>query len=176
MTINGMPKISFQDAENAECPITVAPIVHPAWALPCGHIFERTAIQGWMTCSSTCPLDRRQIESISTDPVFSAEKNEEKIKALVRLECSILVSSVATKNFIARADQIAIRHASMKTRDGTTEEIEFSGLPIDQLYTEYWKRPLPLPHNAHALITLRRDLSADGNCKGNSHQICIIAS
>ncbi|HAZ15861.1 MAG TPA: hypothetical protein DCY54_04440, partial [Parachlamydiales bacterium] len=77
-----------------ECPITNEPMNDPYLLIPCGHSFEKTAIENWVRKNATCPLDRSKIKQMVPNHGLksliekiheihdSSSRNEEEIERL----------------------------------------------------------------------------------------------
>ena len=95
-----------------ECPITNEPMNDPYLLIPCGHSFEKTAIENWVRKNATCPLDRSKIKQMVPNHGLksliekiheihdSSSRNEEEIERLrtsiVRLQEALDVQTVSS--------------------------------------------------------------------------------
>ena len=150
--------------DNSEfiCPILHDIMEKPTKANPCGHIFERSAIEHWLTSNPTCPLDRRIIVDLTPDedlekkikehlekqtaPQPEAKEEDietqtaqqsEKWMAIQRLVKHFRGLDQQVEMPIQQADQIIVEKVWVLKRFDREEYIRFTGTPIDRIYRKY---------------------------------------
>jgi hypothetical protein len=172
-----------------QCPISwrsVSEIQDPVVALPCGHLFERAAVEMWMTLFPECPLDKRKIEKLEAIVIEDLEnvQNDDSPSDATKRECLRLLESckivedVQQKNFTNRADQISVAFTRHVIDGGIAHKVRYKGAPINQLFEEYCRNPgcLTFGKPAYAEIIFTKNWNYDGSCRGTEWHLYKVAT
>ncbi len=197
--------IVLRNASNPECPFTLTPVEKlkdPVCALPCQHIFGRTDIVSWMEKGhKNCPLDTRDIESLSNvtfvEDGSSAEKvasdapvpeekkisaeEIEKIAQVKRLVSSQVVISNRTEEMLLKSvEQITIKYESRADNLFPKKYVKFTGTPIDEAYKDHYlykkdaRFYMDELKDQHAEIALIQTFNSKGHYVHDSYDFNII--
>lgn len=132
------------------CSITHEPMQHPAFVIPCGHRFERQAIEDWHAINPTCPIDRVRIEGISSvvrssvpqasvlsEPGRTIRLSQDKGRRFQKLvENCVLVNALHNPQVLENPVTKKQLYQSLMSKVSQTGQVFFSN---DELYQFRWE-------------------------------------